>query len=451
MTATTEAWLPDLAREPGPKYRAIADALGRAIDAGRLGAGERLPSQRILAERLGVDLTTVTKAYDMARHRGLIDTRGRAGSFVTAHGSETAAEPPHRDMGMNTPPDLPGGMLSAALTRSIGVLLAPGGAARLHYQPPGGAPQDRAAGAAWLASLGAPADEAQVVMTAGGQNALHAILATALAPGDAIACGRFVYPGLKALAARLGLTLVPLAELSAAALEAAAVKALYLVPTNDNPTAHTVMLEERRAIAAVAERRGLIVIEDDAYSALSSTPIPPLGALAPGRCWHIASLSKIVSPALRVGWVRAPDIGAALRLAARVHETAVMPPPLNAAISCAWIADGTLARLVAAMRVEAEARQALAAEMLGGIAYQSHPQGYHLWLDLPDGLRAADLAEAMTGSGLSVVPGERFAVRPETHQAARISLGGPIDRARLTRALGLLRAHLSTRAPLPLV
>src|SRR5262249_50403672 len=161
-----------------------------------------------------------------------------------------------------------------------------------------GALQDRIAGADWLTDTCAPTVAEQVVVAAGGQNALHAILAATLEPGDAIACGRFVYSGLKALAVRLGLRLVPLPALTAAALEAALaeqpVRALSLVTTNDNPTTHTVPGEERRALADILVRHDLQLIEDDAYGALAADPEPPVTAFAPDRAWYVASTSKII-------------------------------------------------------------------------------------------------------------------------------------------------------------
>lgn len=446
--ADNVTWLPDLARAEGAKYQAIVDALGTAIDRAKLRGGDRLPPQRALADRLGVDLTTVTKAYDTARQRGLIEARGRAGTFVREPASVPAPDPAQVDMGMNMPPDVPGGMLGRAIAETTAALLATGGMARMHYQPAGGAPLHRAAGARLLTEGGLASTEEQVIVTAGGQNALHAILGATLSPGDAVACGRFVYSGFKALAERLGLCLVPLAEMSADALDKAyrhqPVKALYVVPTNDNPTALTLDPGERRAMADMARRHGVQIIEDDAYGRLAADPIMPIAGFAPERSWHVASMSKLVSPALRVAFVRAPDVASALRLAADVHETAVMAPPLNAALVTAWLEDGTFGRLLAAMRRESAVRQALAAGILADVEYQAHPQGYHLWLALRPGLAAADLVDAMRPTGLSVVAGTRFAVTPDAPQAVRVSLGGLIDRDRLAGALRLFHGHVAS-------
>lgn len=442
----TDSWLPDLAAASGAKYQAIAAALGAAIENGVLRQGDRIPPQREVANRLGVDLTTVTKAYDAARQQGLIEARGRAGSFVLP-GKTPLPDPGHVDTGMNMPPELPGNLLARIVAETSGALLAAPLSSLLQYQPAGGAPRERAAGARYLAAQGLPSDEEQVIVTAGGQNALHAILGATLRPGDAVACGRYVYSGLKALAERLGLHLLALPEITAAALDALCrehpVRALYLVPTNDNPTALTIPLAERRALAESARRHDLQIIDDDAYGALALEPIVPIAAFAPERSWHVASMSKLISPALRVAFVRAPSVGDALNLAADLHETAIMAPPLNAALVTVWLANGTFARLIDAMRSESAARHHIADEMLAGIERQSHPQGYHLWLPLPEGLSADQLAAALRPTGLSVIPGHRFAVAKDAPEAVRVSLGGLIDRDRLGRALRVLHGHLA--------
>ncbi len=443
---TTEIWPPDLLHGAGAKYQAIADALEVAVGEGRLRGGDRLPPQRDLARQLGVDLTTVTKAFEVARQRGLIEARGRLGSFVREPDDTGFANLPQVDTGMNMPPELPGGAVSRAIADGTTALLRLGSGARLQYQPPGGALQDRIAGAELLSRLCVATPAEQVVLTAGGQNALHAILASTLRPGDAIACGRYVYSGFKALATRLGLRLVPLAEMTAAALEEAlsrtAIQALYLVPTNDNPTAHTIDEGERRAIAALLVRHDLQLIEDDAYGPLSADALPAVTSFAPDRSWYVASTSKIISPALRVAFVRAPSVGQALRLAADVHETAIMAPPINAALVSLWVRSGQFDDLVAELRGEVRARRALADTALAGLAFNGHPDGYHLWIPAPSGWTGAKIADAMRGSELQLVPAERLAAAGAPDLAVRVSLGGLLGHDAIGRALRTLRGHL---------
>jgi DNA-binding transcriptional MocR family regulator len=443
----TDGWRPDLSKSDKPKYLAIATALSDDIAAGRLIAGSRLPPQRDLAARLGVDLTTVTKAYDVARGQGLIEARGRAGSFVIGAARLGDAARGPIDTGMNMPPEAIGGSLFSMIERTTAQLMrSPDAFAHLQYQPAGGMPRDREAGVRLLASRDLPALVDQVIVTAGGQNALHAIAATLFEPGDVVACGQYVYPGFLGIAQRLGLKLVPLAAISADALEAACtanpVRALYVVPTNDNPTGITLDLSERQAIAEVAERFGLQIIEDDAYGQLPADGPPPIASAAPDRTWHIASTSKIISPALRVAHVRAPSVRAALRMSADIHETTVMAPSLNAAIVSAWVQDGSFVRLVGETRTEGRWRQQLARSILGDAACSGHPDGYHFWLPLADELHLADLVNLLRPMGLSVVGSDGFAVGDARGNALRVSLGGGIDRARLARALQVLEAHL---------
>ena len=444
-----QSWLDPVAGRTGPKYAAIADAIERAVRSGALRPGERLPPQRELAAELGVDLTTVTRAYGTARDAGLIEGAGRLGSFVR----NSAGLPPadlSGDAGMIMPPQPGFALLGHAMQKGLAALLRAGGQSPLlQYQPRGGALRDRREAAAAYAARGLATSEEQVVVAAGGQNALHAILATALERGDRIAAPRTTYPGLIAVARQLGLNIASIdidrGGIDPDAVQAAAVagaKAVYVVPTNDNPTTATLDLERRLWLAAIVRRHGLTLIEDDAYGLLPAKPLPPLAAFVPELSWHIASVAKIVSPVLRVAHVRAPSADAATRLAADLHATAVMAPPLYAALVTHWLREGTFAELVAEVRAEGVARQRLIAPLLAGLDHAAHPEGYHVWLRLPEGAPpAAELAARLSPLGLSIVAGDRFALDPANAEpAARLSIGGAIGHERLKRAIEALRA-----------
>ena len=443
-------WWDGVTARPGPRYIAISDAIDDAVRSGRLRGGERLPPQRDLAKALGVDLTTVTRAYGLAREAGLIQGSGRLGSHVR---NSTQAPPPDiaADSGMIMPPQPAFALLPDALRTGLARLLRAGGQSPLlQYQPTGGNLRDRREAAAAFTARGMSTEEPDVIVTAGGQNALHAILGTIFSPGDTICAGRFTYPGLLALARRFGLRLHPLAidadGVLPDAVEAAAragARALYVVPTDDNPTTATLPLARRRALADIARRHGLTIVEDDAYGQLPAAPLPSLAAFAPEWTWHIASVSKIISPTLRIAHVRAPSAAAAGRLAADIHETAVMAPPLNAALVTQWLRDGSFATLIAAVREEGIARQRVVARALRGIEHAAHAEGYHHWLRLPQGADPAAIAAVVRPAGLSIVPGATFAIDPASAEPAlRISIGGAIDHDRLARACERLAAAI---------
>lgn len=452
------SWTPQVGPNGGPKYLAIVEALAADIRSGRLTPGERLPPQRLLARRLGVDLTTVTRAFNEARRRGLIEAAAGRGSFVRVPAAPdrapAGAHDTAVDMSMNAPPQPSAARLAERLREGVGdVLAAPDGLLRLHYQDSAGAAPDRAAGARWLGRRLGSVSSDRVLVVGGAQSALFAIVAALLRPGDALCAGALTYPGLRAVAEQRGVRLLPI-PLDEEGLDPAAFdeacrrerpRALYCVPTLDNPTTATMPAGRRAAIVATARRHGVAIVEDDAYGALPSEAPAPLAALGPDLVWHVASLSKCATPALRVAYVAAPDLAQTLRLAAEVRVTSLMAPPLMAAVASRWALDGTLEEITTAIRAENVARQRIAREALEGADFAAHPEGHHLWLRLPEPWRRAEFVAHARRSGLALVASDAFAVTPAPPEAVRVSLGITRDRDVLARALKLLSALLTRR------
>lgn len=168
-----------------------------------------------------------------------------------------------------------------------------------------------------------------------------------------------------------------------------------------------------------------------------------MAELAPDITWHIATLSKCASPALRVAYVVAPGGTAALRLAGVLRATILMAPPLMSALVSRWIAEGALDELTRSIRNENAARQKLAASILGGAAFAADPHGHHLWLRLPEHWRAADFADHADRAGVSIVPASAFATVAHPVEAVRISLGVAPDRGDLEDGLAQLESLMS--------
>lgn len=433
-------WLARLAGARGPIYLALADALEAAVRAGELAPGDRLPPQRAVAERLGVDLTTVTRAYAAARERGLVEGSAGRGTFVRRGAAEDDAG--RVDLGMNLPPPPLGVSLGACLQETAAAVLARTDAASLMaYHPAAGAAGQRAAGAAWLGPvLGETAAE-RILVAPGAQAGLAASLFALCRPGDAVVAQSLSYPGLREAAERLGLKLLACdadAEgLLPADLERLCAtgrpRAIYAIPTMQNPTTATMGPERRRQVARIAAAHDVWIIEDDPYARLSPAPHPALAALAPERTVHLSSLSKCLTPGLRIAFVACPPrlvapLGEALR------AVALMPAPLMAAVAAAWIREGVAERLLGGVRAEAQARRILAAEALP--AAVGPPESLHVWLPLAAPGEAARLAAAALDRGLAVAPGEAFAVAGAPHpEGIRLCLGGPARRPVLARAL----------------
>lgn len=120
------SWVPALGRAKGPLYLAIADEIAADIAAGRLANGMRLPPQRVLAAALGIDFTTVSRAYNEARRRGLVEGRVGQGTYVRTRERSSGRPSADRlaaglvDMSMNLPPLFDDPALSAKMWADVG-------------------------------------------------------------------------------------------------------------------------------------------------------------------------------------------------------------------------------------------------------------------------------------------------------------------------------------------
>ncbi len=447
-------WKPRLAENARMKYLGIVEALEADIRSGRVARGERLPAQRAIAEALGVDLTTVTRAFNEARRRGVVAAQAGRGTFISESLDGGAGEQarPLIDLSMNIPPQPAEVEFRRIFPHGIAsVLGSPRGLLNLHYQESTGAEPDRQAAAGWLGARIEGVTSDRIVVTGGAQSALFGVCELLLNRGDVVAAGAMTYPGLKAVAIQKGLVLEPLdmdeKGIVPDSLEKAcrnrAPKALYVIPSIDNPTTATLPEGRRRALASIARKHGVTIIEDDPYAALKPNRTVAMAELAADITWHIATLSKCATPAVRVAYVVAPGATRALRLAGVLRATILMAPPLMSALVSRWITDGTLDAITRSIRAENAERQKLAASILGSVGFAADPYGHHLWLRLPEHWRAADFAEHADRAGVSIVPSSAFAIVAHPIEAVRLSLGVAPDRGDLEDGLTQLASLIS--------
>jgi DNA-binding transcriptional MocR family regulator len=446
-------WIPRIEGGGKPVYQAIADAIGDDLRSGRLAPGSRLPPQRQLAAALGVDLTTITRAYGEARRRGLISARVGQGSFVHArpalqpYGAPSGAPV---DMTMNMPPPFDNAVLARRMWRGFAEAEARQGLGLLlRYQDPGGVAEDRAAAASWLADRIPGLDPARTLVAPGVQATLVSVIGALAHPGDAVCTEQLAYPGVRAAAAHLGLRLVGLEmdregilpSAFARACREIGPKALCCTPTLQNPTTATMSLARRREIVALARRHRVAIVEDDAYGRLPEEAQPPLAALAPEITWHIAGLAKLASPALRIAYVAAPDAAAAAEVAGRLRAVAGMASPISAAVATRWIRTRTAEEVLKAIRRETRARRRMAAEALGP-RFLEPAEAFHLWLELPDPWTRAAFQAELQAQDISVIPSDAFVTSGQPPEAVRIGLGAAATRADLARALAAMAQAL---------
>ncbi len=451
MSNEASRWSAAIRASSKPAYLAIADALADDIQSGKLAAHQRLPTLRVLADALKLNFTTVARGYAEAQQRGLIDTRAGSGTFVR----ETVRSGPLRralpaglvDMTMNMPPEPQDRALLNRLREGVASLWSDADPyALLRYQEFGGQPEDREAGAHWLAPHVPGITGSRVLVCPGAQGALLALFTVLARPGDSIACEAVTYPGIKGLAAQLGIRLVGLPaddegidpEALGALCAADLPKALYVNPTFNNPTTATMSRERREAVADIARRYSLPIIEDDPYGMLPATTPVSLAALAPELTFYVTGFAKCLGAGLRIGYVTLPNARYSARVAAAMRTTTVMAAPFMVRLATRWLNDGTVQAATEAIRVESRARQQMASEVLKQARYLARPEAFHLWLSVPAPWTRIEFATHLRAHGVGVVVSDTFTTAGPAPEAVRVCLGGPASREECRHTLEII-------------
>ncbi len=446
-------------------YQAIAKRFEANIASGKLHSGARLPPQRELADQLGVSLGTVTRAYAELEKKGLISGHGRRGTFVGSDDGDTslsslvspdATGHTEIDLGGNYPPTALDPPLAPALQS---IANQPSGQHEiqklLHYAPTAGWPEHRSVGAAWIEAQGVNVDRDDVIVTAGAQHGIATVLSSMLSSGDTLFVGELTYPGVLAVAAMLGITVqsIPMDEegIDPDALAARCRKhrprALYCVPTLQNPTTVTMPASRKRRIAELAMDHDFWILEDEIHRLLVPRPPPAFYTLCPSHSFFISSVSKVVAGGLRLGFLAGPEHA---RLLTGLNATMFSTSALNAEIFARWWERGVAMNTVRAKRNEAKARHRIARRILGTLPGTLRGScSYHLWLELPPSISAHRLIARSAERGVRLLPPETFAADHKTApNALRLCLGAVRTRAELERGLEIIASELSKPAGL---
>lgn len=430
-------WVPKL-EEKHVRYRAIVEALASDIERGTLRAGDQLPPQRELAYKLGVNLSTISRAYQEAARRRLIGGEVGRGTYVLASSSEAKLFALKSktlraiDLSTNIPATMPGdrSFVAAAADLSPEEQIEAG-----RYHSPHLLQRTRDAIEGWLAYRGLPERPGMIVPCAGAQAALQALLVEKTRPGDPILVESFTFPGMKVIARQLQLRLVSvdqdeegvLPEALALAARGSSARLAVLVPNLQNPTGAIMGDRRRAAIAAVVAEQNLLVIEDDVYGPL--TDRPPLVRDLGDRGILISSLSKTVMPGLRFGFVAGSQENLEA-LSNDLHFTSWLMSPLAMMIGCRWIGDGTARARAEWQRREIAERWKIMAETLGP---SGRPPAPHAWLKV-DG-DPEDAVRHCRSLGVEVVSANLFAASRKSASRIRICLTAASTQLELRAAL----------------
>lgn len=431
-------------RRTDTRYQEVVDYLRHEIQSGGLPQGARVPTQRKLAEILNISLPTVTKGFAEAQRMGLISSEVGRGTFVrraSSQAPDVASGPRSFDMTINTPAT---SNCAPFLEEELSTLLDGG---RLDRMSGYLSPQEESALVAsvrrWLSDCRVSTEAARVCLTAGAHNALFLALSALSRPGQTIATGGLVYPGLFAIAQELGLTILPVDSDQDGLLPKALDVALsekpdafvFLNPTFENPTGIRMPSSRRIEIAEVCRANGAIIIEDEVYRHFDKDPARSFLELAPERTVFITSLSKVFAPSLRLGAIAAnADLMTPIFHTSEANQYAL--PTLSCALALSWLSEKRF-KLLAAHRSEIEKRRQLASKVLD----IQLPDGcYHAWYPSSTWEKAESIIADAAHLGLKLPNSRSFRVTGAVgNPGVRLVLGSFSSLQDLEGGLTLLR------------
>lgn len=435
-----------------PLYRQLFDAIAGRIERGAFAPGHRLPPTRSLAGQLGTHRNTIVRAYRALEDAGFVVSTVGRGTFVRdvpgRRGAAQGARPPQaggiawgslfseasgaealsRRERLRPLPDARaainlGGMQPAAdllaadqLKRCFDHVLRTRGGRVLGYAPRGGVPRLRALIAEDLTRHGVSARMDDILVTSGSQQALDLLVRALVDPGDAVLVSASTYAGAINTLQVGGARPIPvpgdaegpsMAALSR--LTHAGAKALYLMPNSQNPTGRCISARRRVELVEWSRRYGVPLIEDDYVSDLhlDAPPPPPLRSLD-GDVVYIGTYSKKLIPALRIGYVVAPQALRsrleALKSATDLGTSGLMQHALAEFLERGYL-RAHLARIVPEYRTRRDALEAgLRRTLPAEIGFRRPEVGLIQWLDLPPELDCDLVYDRCAQAGVVVMP-----------------------------------------------
>ncbi|KJF67856.1 MocR-like ectoine utilization transcription factor EhuR [Rhizobium nepotum] len=454
-------WRPSLARQKGEtKHAALTERIIADIDAGVLKPMDRMPTHRDLARELSLSVQTVSLSYKEAERRGYLSGEIGRGTFVKARVTDRAGRmmldhSPHEVLDLSI---VRGVYLDAHENASRDILRELADSDNAEFMRPcrpiAGLDRHRQTARIWLRTLGVTAPAERILVTNGAAHGIFLALSCIVRSGDVILCENLTDHGIIGLSSILGFSLKGLPTddegILPGALEAACaaggVRALVLVPTLNNPTGHISGAGRRREIAAIAERYGIFVIEDEVYRPMIEEELPSITEMLPDLGFFVTSFTKTVLTGLRVGYLVVPP-AYSIRAASILRVSSWSATYLIGEIATRWVENGTAQRLLQIQRDEARARQNIATEILRDHIASSHPLSLCAWLKVPPHWTEEGLVRSLTNQNVAVTPSDPFIAGPGHGGGIRVCLGGRMNHASLAKALMIVRQAFEQLPP----
>ena len=430
------SWKPVIDRNSEtPLYIALADTLKTDILEGRLAPGTKLPPQRELADYLDIHLSTITRAFKLCEQRGLVCSVVGRGTFIASdaatQGMLTIREATDKVIEMGA--ILPNPDIEQTVTDYLKEMITePDFYKLMQYASINYDKLQIKAAIRWFEYYGLKTSKDNVLFSSGSQNAIFTILSALFSPGDKIATTNVTYPGLKVAANSLGIQVIPLPvfdnKITAKSLDYVVknhdVRGFYLIPDFNNPSGELMNVETRREIAEYVNQKKLPLIEDSIYSLFLPKPLPPISSFTPDHGIMIGSVSKILSPGLRLAVIHVPK-NYYTAVSNTLYSIVITPPALMMQLFTRIINLGKFDTIRALRIEELTERNKLFDEICTGFRSIGDINCPLRWAYIPEdrGISPSTAEKELLDKGIQIYSAERFVVgNSDIPQAVRISL-----------------------------
>lgn len=217
------------------------------------------------------------------------------------------------------------------------------------------------------------------------------------------------------------------------------------MPGAQNPTVSVMPLDRRQAVAEIARKYGVWLVEDNLYGSMTGDPIPLLAELAPERTFLVGGLSKSVAAGVRGGWVGCPPhFSQRIRIAHKMVSGGL--PFILAELCARLVLSGAASALRNRGVEEIGAREAMARQIFSGLEFNSHPRVPFLWLKLPDPWLSGTFKQAALQEGVLIDDEDEFKAGRANRVFHRIRIGfsSPVERSEVQRGFQVLRRLLDS-------
>ena len=440
------SWKPVLKDSDNPIYLELVNQLESDIKSNILLPGTKLPPQRELADYLGINLGTVTRALKTCTKRGLITAVTGKGTYVASdviyQDNMLTLNPPEDkiiEMGATLPSTSPNHHILDILSTTS---TEPNANQLLQYNFNAFHNFQHLMAEKWLFKNGLTTSTAHILFASGGQNAIVSTLVGLFSSGDKIGCDEFTYPGFKSAAKMLGIILVPIKQFDEDSINYACkhdnIKGLYIIPDYHNPTALSMPCTIREDIGKSAIKHNLIIIEDAINHLLGDNILPPVGCFCPEQTIYISSLSKTISPGLRLAFVSCPT----------KYKNELSFALYNLNISVSALLAQTAANLIQSEKADIILEERREFIRKRNIKINSYFKDYHLqgdltcpfrWLIFPPGISSHTFEQLAKAAKVQVYAADRFFVGShQTIEAIRISVISEKSDQRFEKGLNIL-------------